>query len=174
MKKHAKPVLILALLGAVTVLAKEVVVDYDHSVDFANYKTYSWIRVKVIDPLWEQRVTRAIDAELAAKGWTKVDTGGNAGITAFGSTRKMPTLTTFYDGLGGGWFWRGFGGVATTTVQETPVGTLVVDIFDEPKMRLIWRGLAEDALSGKPDKDEKKLDKVVSDMFKKFPPPPRA
>lgn len=174
MKRHFRAVVILALLGVVIAFAKEVVVDYDHSVDFANYKTYSWIRVKVGDPLWVDRITRAVDAELVAKGWTKVDADGDAGITAFGSTRETPTLTTFYDGLGGGWFWRGFGGIATTTVQETPVGTLVVDIFDEPKMRLIWRGLAEDALSGKPDKDEKKLQKIVADMFKKFPPPPRA
>jgi len=170
MKKHAKPVLILTLLGALVALAKEVVVDYDHSVDFANYKTYSWIRVKVGDPLWVDRITRAVDAQLVAKGWTRVDAGGDAGITAFGSTREMPTLTTFYDGLGGGWFWRGFGGISTTTVQETPVGTLVVDIFDEHNMRLIWRGVAQDALSGKPDKDEKKLNKIVADMFKHFPP----
>ena len=54
------------------------------------------------------------------------------------------------------------------------MGTLVVDIFDEHNMRLMWRGLAQDALSGKPDKDEKKLNKIVADMFKNFPPPPRA
>ena len=51
MKRNATPVLILALLGGLIAFAKEVVVDYDHSVDFANYKTYSWIRVKVGDPL---------------------------------------------------------------------------------------------------------------------------
>jgi hypothetical protein len=28
-------------------------------------------------------------------------------------------------------------------------------------------------MSGKPDKDEKKLEKVVDNMFKHFPPPPR-
>jgi hypothetical protein len=155
MKRYAKPVLILALLGALITFAKEVVGDYDHSVGFANYKTYAWLRVKVGDPLWVDRVTRTIDAELVAKGWTKVDATGDAGITAFAPTRVTPTLTTFHDGLGGGWFWRGVGGIATTTVKETPVGTLVVDIFDDPKMRLIWRGLAKDAVSGKPDKDEK-------------------
>jgi hypothetical protein len=169
MKKHAKPVLILAPLGAFIAWAKEVVVDYDHSVDFASYKTYSWIRVKVGDPLWVESITRTIDAELVAKGWTKTDAGGDAGITVFGSTREMPTLTTFYDGLGGGWFWRGFGGIATTTVQETPVGTLVDDIFDEHNMRLIWRGLAQDALSGRPDKDEKKLNKDRGRHVQKLP-----
>jgi hypothetical protein len=37
--------------------------------------------------------------------------------------------------------------------------------------KLIWRGVASDTLCGKPDKDEKKLEKVVADMFNKFPPP---
>jgi hypothetical protein len=49
----------------------------------------------------------------------------------------------------------------------------MVDIFDSSTQKLIWRGLASDTLSGKPDKDEKKMDKAVSEMFKNFPPPPK-
>ncbi len=120
MRKHAKPVLILTLLGAVIALAKEVVVDYDHSADFANYKTYSWISVKAGDPLWADRITRTVDAQLLAKGWTKVGAAGHAGITAFGSTREKSTLTTFYDGLGGGWFWRGSGGPRSQPCKIPP------------------------------------------------------
>jgi hypothetical protein len=58
-------------------------------------------------------------------------------------------------------------------VQETPVGTLIVDIFDSSNKKLIWRGVASDTLSGKSDKDEKKMDKAVAEMFKKFPPSPK-
>lgn len=46
MKRHAKPVLILMLLGALVALAKEIVTDYDQAADFQQYKTYSWMRVK--------------------------------------------------------------------------------------------------------------------------------
>jgi hypothetical protein len=103
-----------------------------------------------------------------------VAAGGDTGVTAFQTTREQPTIQTFYDGFGGGWFWRGWGdGIATTTVEETPVGTLVVDIFDNHTKKLIWRGIATDTLSGKPEKDEKKLEKAVEGMFKHFPPPPR-
>jgi hypothetical protein len=49
----------------------------------------------------------------------------------------------------------------------------MVDIFDTPTLKLIWRGVASDTLSGKPEKDEKKLEKVVAEMFKKFPAPPK-
>src|ERR1700677_1861480 len=156
MKKHARPVLTLMLLGALVVLAKEVVTDYDHTADFQQYKTYSWTRVKAGDPLWVDRITRAVDAQLVAKGWSKGDADGDVAVTAFCSTREQPTLTTFYDGFGGRWFWRGFGGIATTTVEETPIGTLVVDLFDQHTGKLIWRGVAPRAKSVKTDNKEEK------------------
>jgi hypothetical protein len=32
-------------------------------VDISKYHTYSWIKVKVEDPLWEDRVMGAVDAQ---------------------------------------------------------------------------------------------------------------
>jgi hypothetical protein len=43
-------------------------------------------------------------------------------------------------------------------------------MFDTNNKRLLWRGSASDVLSGKPEKDEKKLEKAVSKMFEHFPP----
>jgi hypothetical protein len=150
-------------------------VDYDHSANFSNYKTYSWLKVEAQDSLWQDRIQRAVDDELMAKGWMRVPTGGDAAVSAIGSTHNEQQLNTFYDNLGGGWGWRGFGdfgtGIATTTVQNIPVGNLMVDIFDAHTKKLIWRGTAEKALSGKAEKNEKKMQDEVRDMFKKFPPP---
>jgi hypothetical protein len=169
-KKHLGKSLLL--LACACVVFAAVTTDYSHSADWSKYKTYSWIKVAVENPLWEDRVTRAVDAQLTAKGWTKVDDGGDASVAAYGSTKTQKTLQTWYDGFGGGWFWHGFGdGLATTTVEETPIGTLMVDIFDSSTHKLIWRGVASNTLSGKPEKDEKKLEKAVEEMFKKFPPP---
>jgi hypothetical protein len=55
-------------------------------------------------------IRAAVDAQFAAKGWAKVAEGGDAAVAAFGSTHKKPRLETFYEGFGGGWFWRGCGG----------------------------------------------------------------
>jgi hypothetical protein len=159
------------LLACACLVFAAVKVDYNHSVDFSRYQTYSWIKVSVEDPLWEDRITNAVDSQLVGKGWKKVVSGGDASLAAYGSTRTQKTLQTWYDGFGGGWYWRGFGdGLATTTVQETPVGTLMVDIFDTPTKKLIWRAVSTETLSGKPEKDEKKLEKAVAEMFKNFPP----
>ena len=163
--------LIGLLVGCAAAIFASVKTDYSHSSDFSHYRTYSWIKVSVQNPLWEDRVMRAVDTQLTAKGWSKVDSGGDASVAAYGSTKNEKTLQTWYDGFGGGWRWRGFDdGFATTTVENTPVGSLMVDIFDTATQKLIWRGIASDTLSGKPDKDEQKMDKDVADMFKKFPP----
>jgi hypothetical protein len=162
--------LVLALTAASIALAVKVSTDYDHKIDFSRYKTYSWLQVKA-DPLWTDRIREAVDSQLAAKGWTRAADGGDASVAAFGSTSKQPRIETFYTDFGGGWYWRGLGdGTATTTVDYTPVGTLVVDLFDTPTKKLIWRGTATDVLSSKPEKNENKLTKAVEEMFERFPP----
>ena len=171
MRKHLLPSMILALLAAALVFAK-VSTDYSHSTDFSRYRTYSWISAKAGNSLWQDRIMQAVDSQLAAKGWSKVPSGGDASVAAFGATRSEQTLQTFYDGFPG-WYWQGFDGVATTTVQNVPVGTLDVDIFDSGSKKLIWRGSASETLSEKPEKNEHKLEKAVEDMFEHFPPPSR-
>jgi hypothetical protein len=145
-------------------------VDYDHSANFPQYHTYSWLKVEAGDSLWQDRIQRAVDDELMAKGWMRVATGGDAAVSAIGSTHNEQELNTFYNGIGGGWRWGGFG-EATTTVQNVREGDLMVDIFDAHTKKLIWRGTAEKALSGKAETNEKKMRDEVKDMFKKFPPP---
>ena len=111
MKKHVGKLLLSMLAGACIVFAT-VVTDYDHAVDFHKYKTYSWIKVKVDDPLWEDRITRAIDTQLVAKGWGKVPMNGDAAVAAFGSVHEKKTLETWYSGFGGGWRWHGLPSVS--------------------------------------------------------------
>src|ERR1700761_1202364 len=120
-------------------LNAQVHTDYDHSANFATYKTYSWLKVQAGNSLWNARVQQDVDAQLSAKGWTKVDSGGDAAVSAFRRTQNEQTLETFYDGFGGGWRWRGFGGtgLSTTTTEVTKVGSVVVDIFDAHTQKLL-------------------------------------
>ena len=152
--------------------AEQVKTDYDHSANFGQYKTYSWEKVQTKDPLLVDRIKDAVNAALATKGWTQVDSGGDVSVVAIEITKNQQTLNTFYDGFGGGWRWRGMGGFgdATTTTDTYQVGTLVVDLFDAKAKNLIWRGSSSDTLSNNPDKNTKNLDKEVKKMFDHFPP----
>jgi hypothetical protein len=154
--------------------AQQVKTDYDRSANFGQYKTYSWEHVKTQDPLFVDRIKSSVNAALAAKGWTQVDSGADVCIVAIEITRNQQTLNTFYDGFGGGWGWRRFGGggfgEATTTTETYKVGTLVVDLFDAKTKKLLWRGTSSDTLSNNSNKNIQNLDKGVEKMFKKFPP----
>lgn len=169
---------VLALAGMIlltaVVTAQQVKTDYDRGANFGQYKTYSWSQVKTKDALDVDRIKAAVNAALAAKSWTQVESGGDVSIVALEITREQQTLNTFYDGFGGGWGWRRFGsggfGEATTTTETYNVGTVVVDLFDSKTKQLIWRGVSSDTLSSNSDKNIKKLDKGVERMFKKFPP----
>ena len=158
-----------AILFSTPALAQKVETDYDHSANFSQYHTYSWGHIHATNPLFESRIRDAVDRKLQAKGWQNVPSGGDVTVTAVAVKRNKKEYYTFYDGLGPGWFWRGTG-MTTTSVENIPVGTLVVDIYDAASHRLIWRGLAHDQLSNKPEKNTKKLDKAVDKLFGKFPP----
>ena len=164
----------IMLLFAGKSSAQQVKTDYDRGANFGQYKTYSWAQVKTKEALDVDRIKTAVNAALAAKGWTQVDSGGDVSIVAMEITRNQQTLNTFYDGFGGGWGWRRFGGggfgEATTTTETYKVGTLVVDLFDAKTKQLIWRGTSSDTLSNNSDKNIKNLDKGVEKLFKQFPP----
>ncbi len=91
-------------------------------------------------------------------------------VIIHGATQMKRDLTTFYSGYGG--YRYGGMGSATTTVYEYKVGTMVVDVFDAGTKALLWRGIGEDEVSDKPEKNYKKIEKATEKMFKKFPPMP--
>ena len=67
--------LIAALLAAFASLparAQKVETDYDHSVNFSQFHTYSWGHVHSSDPFAEARIREDVDRVLQARGWQQV------------------------------------------------------------------------------------------------------
>lgn len=157
----------MLVIGSVC-LAQDVKTDYDHHVNFSQFHTYYWQKVKTTDPLWESRIEDAVNRDLQSKGWQLVNNGGEVAITAVGSAKDQREYETFYNGMGG-WGWGGFGETTTQPVNYA-VGTLVLDFYNAQNHQLIWRGVASDSLSGSAEKNEKKLDKAVDKLLDHFPP----
>jgi Domain of unknown function (DUF4136) len=164
------------VLTALLVAAQDVKTDYEHSFDFSQIKTFA-VKIGTAwgNPLTEGRAKAAVTQQLTSKGWTVADEStADAIVVIHGASKAEQSLNTFYSGGGyGGWGWGG-GGMATTTVDTVHVGTEVVDIFDAKTKKLVFRGTAQDQISDKPEKNEKKLDKAAEKMFKDFPPKPKA
>ncbi|SDF43962.1 DUF4136 domain-containing protein [Terriglobus roseus] len=162
----ARTLLLFALSSTVAASAQKTSVDYDHSTNFSSYHTYSWGQVKTVDSIWADRIKNSVDQQLQAKGWTKVADGGDVAVAALGQARNQQEEQTFYSG--GGWGWGP--GVATTSTYNTRQGTLVIAMFDTKTKKLIWRGVSDGDLSGKPEKNIDKLNKSIAKFFKVFPP----
>jgi Domain of unknown function (DUF4136) len=174
MKLLSKVIVVIGLVLFLTnsSFAQQVKTDYDRTANFSQYKTFSWEKVQTADPLWVGRIKAAVDAALAAKGWTQVESGGDISIVAIEMNRNHQTLNTFYDDFGGGFRWRGFGGFgeSTTTPETYTVGTLVVDLFDAKTKDLVWRGVSSGMLSDKSNKNIENLNRGVHKLFQHFPP----
>jgi uncharacterized protein DUF4136 len=165
------------LLAVGSLSAQDLKTDYDHSVNFSQFKTYTWLQVKTSNSLWDERLKNDVNSALIAKGLTEVPSGGDLAIVASRTSQNEQTLNTFYDGLGGGWGYRGFGGggfggfgESTTTTDTYVVGTVVLDIFNGNSKTLLWRGSADGTLSGNSNKNIANLDRAIEKLFAHFPP----
>src|SRR6201991_1153110 len=95
-----------ALLTAACGASIKATTDYDRSVNFASYRTFSITKGNSSgNPVSDQRIADEVVAALAAKGWTEVDAhDAQAAVVVHTATKTKHTYETFYDGYGwGGW-----------------------------------------------------------------------
>jgi len=160
----------VALAVAGGAWAQDVKVDYDKAANFGAIKTFS-IKLGTAwgNEISQKRVMDEFTQALTEKGWKLAPEGQtDAEVMVHGASQTKHSLNTYYSGMGG-YRWGGMG-TATTTPYEYTVGTLLVDIFDAKSKSLMWRGIAQDELSDKAEKNIKKLGKASDKMFKDFPP----
>ncbi len=179
----------IMLLLAVLARADRVTSDYDHAVDFSQYKTFMWIqKPKCKEAFMAERIVSAINAQLVAKGLSEVSENANIAVGANFATEEQHELETYYSGSSwwgwdgrwpeayyGGPGWRGWdggwdAGWSTTRVKTYEVGTVTVELFDARSRRLAWQGVGTDELSARPEKRTREIDKEIQKMFKDFPP----
>ena len=187
MKRLSLFVLVLLAFGVSTAWAQDVRYNFDKDAKFSDYKTYKWVDIKgsdQVNELVQGQIKAAIDAELAKKGLTKVDSD-DADLyvgyqTAIGTEKQFNSYSTGWGGgpgWGGGWYRGGYGGMSSTTTTGSTstiyVGQLGVDMYSVPNKKLVWRGTASKTIDpkAKPDKQQKNLTKAVTKLLKNYPPP---
>lgn len=160
----------LALLGTI-VFAQSVTYDFDRSADFSRFRTYSWVRgTNLNDELNHQRIIRAVDAQLASRGFSKVDASANPdALVAYHASFDRNLEIN-----GSGWGGYRFAGPrsGTARVEEVVVGTLAIDMMDARTRNIVWRGMAAKELDAKasPEKRDKNITKAAEKIFKNYPP----
>lgn len=154
----------------------EINTDYAPGTDFSKYKTFTLKHGNAPkNAIAVERLELALTNALAARGLKQVPEGGDLVMVPHMSLGKDVQLSSYGYGGWGGWRYGGYGyggGMQTTTVQEIPTGTLVVDLVDAKSATAVWRGMAKDQISttASPDERQKKADDVARELFANFPP----
>jgi hypothetical protein len=172
-------------------MAQRVRVDYDHGCNFSRYKTYRWETLQNVqspdlgfpNQLMQERIASFVEEALAAKGVKQVQTGADLLAGYDMRITALPQFTTFGNTWGPGWGWDGWGGpgccgwgsgwnssFSTTTTQTIWTGTLVVNLVDAGRNRLVFQGESTDMISSKPEKNAKRFHKGICEMFERYPP----
>ena len=176
MKPAVALIAALALAPAV-LLAQKTSFDFDKTASFTGYKTYVLKDgTKVGNPLIDNRIVAAIEAQLAAKGLTKSAAKPDLAVVYHVAFDKQQDITSYSTGMGGGPYgyrWGGGWGTTDVRVNEILVGTLVIDIADANKSEVVWRGMGvkEVDVQAKAEKRDKNITEAVTKILKNFPPP---
>jgi hypothetical protein len=164
-------------------VAQKVRVDYDHACNFSLYKTYRWVKLQQVqfsdvqfpNQLMHERIVGFVEEALAAKRFTRVETGGDLLVGYDMKVDSEPQFTTYATGPAWGWSGWGWGGgwdsaFSTTTTQTILTGALVVSMTDSRQKQLVFQGVSTDTISSKAEKNTKRLQKGIDKIFEKYPP----
>jgi hypothetical protein len=168
------------LLIPALAMAQKTSYDYDKTANFSGFKTYALKEgTPVGQKLIDDRIVAAIDAALAAKGFTKSESSPDVFVVYHVAFDKQKDISTFSSGYGGGYGAYGWGygggwggGTTSTQVRDILVGTLVIDVADAKNKAMVWRGMGvkEVDTQAKPEKRDKSITNAVNKIFKNYPP----
>lgn len=177
---------IVAIIAWSMAHAQDVRTNYMPGTDWSKYHTYGWVdEVQGVpnvgghpDQILDSQVKQAIDAQMAAKGFTKAADGTKPDLLV--GYQLMIDSEKQINGFGDSWGgWGGFGpwgggnfGTFSAQTSTNYVGTFVVGMYDPAVRKLVWIGGAQHAIepSKKPEKNQEKLNKGAQKLLKDFPP----
>ena len=161
------------LLMLVSCAPYRVQTDFDHAIKFTQYKAFSWSRDfqrRRSDrfrfregSLNEHRVMQAVTSQLSRRGLRQVPPSRADLIVSYKVVIHEKLVVDHYPG----WYrpyWAGHS--AVHTYRE---GTLIIEMVDAKRRRLVWRGWASGRL-GRPDTTAADINLAVTSILNQFPP----
>ncbi len=180
--KNLFPVLII-WIGVTQGFAQKVTYDYDHTIDFSGYVTFSFLgwqdeSDKYINDLDMARFKKAFGVEFGKRRMRHLPEGGDVAISLYVMIDEKSGTSGYSNrsGVAGrgysypAWGWGG--GYSTTTYGENDYvsGTIVMDIFDGKSKLLVWQGVVTKPIEGDPQKRDKTIPETIALLMENFPP----
>ena len=165
--------------------AMKITVDSDPDADFSSLKTYIWMSEPehiYLDPEFDHEflrneIKKTVKDQLADKGFNE-DTSGIPDflIGYHAAIRNRIGVTTWNNNYDGYNIYYGmirpWTPMEEDYVWQIEEGSLVLDIIDPAKKKLIWRSSAHAEVTQSDDieKRRKRINEAVEKMLRKFPP----
>jgi uncharacterized lipoprotein len=183
MKRFRTPftmVLLLTLLAACT-SGPQVRSDFDHSANFASYKTFGFVSplgtdVDGYSTLITQRLKSATQREMEARGYRYTESDPDLLVNFSARLAKKVQVDPLASQQIGYYSYRRVGVYRTwpsyayqNNVDEYTEGTLNIDLVDAKRKQLVWEGVAVGRVTDdKLANPEPAIDKAVADIFAKY------
>ena len=159
--------------------------DYDHTIDFSQYKTYGFFNPMGIEnpnysSIYGSIFRDAISKEMESRGYTMSD-NPDLMINVSGRLQDKTKVTTTSDPyMGGGYYgyrrgaygaWGGYGYGTQTHVSNYTEGTVNVDMVDRAMKRMVWEGVAVGRIDEKRTNEESRanIHAGIQEMFAGYP-----
>ncbi len=153
--------------------------DFDHSVNFRTYKTWSWYPQQPVDAeggpargyesFLDQRLQAAVERELSAKGLTRVDKDADL-FVAYSAKVEEKQQVSPYGGFGYPFYGYGYYGRGPyMPVTQYKAGTVIIDLVDARRKELAWRGTGQ-AQVDKQTISEEEVYRIINSILGSYPP----
>lgn len=141
--------------------------DFDRATDFNVYKTYNFHQKGIdkleVNDLDKRRIISAIEAQMAAKGFTK-SSNPDLYINVLASSKEKVNIDNGY--YGG--YWGPYYG--PSRVYQYTSGTIILDIVDDKRNILIWQGAGSGLDVSNLESKADQIPKAIEEILKNFPP----
>ena len=159
--------------------------DYDHTMDFSQYKTYAFFNPMGIEnpnysSIYGSIFRDAISKEMESRGYVMSD-NPDLMINVSGRLQDKTKVTTTSDPyMGGGYYgyrrgaygtWGGYGYGTQTHVSNYTEGTINVDMVDIEHKRMVWEGVAVGRVKENKSNEETRTNIYagIKEMFTGYP-----
>jgi len=166
--------IIVAVFASACAPSVKVSADYDRSINFSAYKTFSMYEMKAdnVNQLNQDRIEKYIRLEMSKRGYVEnnvnPDLKVNA-VTVLKNRRGVTANTTYYGG-----FYRPYGlwaapGYTSISTYDYKDGSLVIDVIDAKINKMIWTGTAVAELYNQPKNPEEAISAAVAKIMSNYP-----
>lgn len=141
--------------------------DYDRAADFRGYRSYAWAPTRANEEgktgrydLLDKRIRRAVDQELAAKGFAARNRPADADVLVVYRLHTQERVRV-YSGYHSPW---------RRSAYRYQEGALVLQIVDLASESVVWEGVGEGILEYHRSDSQEKVAEAVAKILAEFPP----